>query len=44
MCAPAALAKMYAANDAQPIFGVPAKPAALRGEAERWREWETRLL
>ena len=35
MCAPAALAKMYAANDAQPIFGVPAKPLALRGKEEQ---------
>ena len=26
---------MYAANDAQPIFGVPAKPAALRGKEEQ---------
>ena len=35
MCAPAALAKMYAASDTQPIFGVPAKPAALRGKEEQ---------
>ena len=38
MSAPAAFAKKYAASDMQPIFGVPAKPPALRGKEEQRRE------
>ena len=38
MRAPAAFAKKYAASDMQPIFGVPAKPPALRGKEEQRRE------
>ena len=38
MSSPAAFAKMHAAGDGQPVFGVPAKPAALRGKEEQRRE------